>query len=123
LGLCLEGCAGAAFRNLSRLCNFFFFGLAGPYEKLLGRVEFALDPTAAANARIIDLALAPKNARGELEFEAESYLLKPVQPSRGNERLLYEVGNRGGKAILRTFQKAHPSADPKTREEFGDGLR
>jgi len=24
------------------------FGLAGPYEKLVGRVEFALDPAAAA---------------------------------------------------------------------------
>jgi hypothetical protein len=98
------------------------FGLAGPYEKLVGRVEFALDPTAPANAGIVDLGLAPRNARGEVEFEADFYLLKPVDPSRGNGRLLYEVGNRGGKAILRTFQKAHPSADPKTPEEFGDGL-
>jgi hypothetical protein len=98
------------------------FGLAGPYEKLVGRVEFALDPTAAANARIVDLGLAPRNARGEVEFEADFYLIKPLDPSRGNGRLLYEVGNRGGKAILRTFQKARSSTDPKTREEFGDGL-
>src|SRR5580658_219323 len=98
------------------------FGLAGALEKLVGRVEFALDPAAAANARIVDLGLAPRNARGEVEFEADFYLLKPVDSSRGNGRLLYEVGNRGGKAMLRTFQKAHPSADPKTREEFGDGL-
>src|SRR6266567_4990832 len=75
------------------------FGLAGPYEKLVGRVEFALDPTAPANAAIVDLELAPRSARGEVEFEADFYLLKPVDPSRGNGRLLYEVGNRGGKAI------------------------
>jgi hypothetical protein len=68
------------------------FGLAGRYEKLVGRVEFALDPTAPANVRIIDLGLAPRNARGEVEFEADFYLIKPVDPSRGNGRLLYEVG-------------------------------
>ena len=82
------------------------FGLAGPYEKLVGKVEFALDPAAAANARIVDLGLAPTNSRGEVAFTADFYLLKPVNPLRGNGRLLYEVGNRGGKSLLQTFQKA-----------------
>jgi hypothetical protein len=97
------------------------FGLAGPYEKLIGKVEFALDPGAAANARIVDLGLAPRNARGEVEFTADFYLIKPVDPSRGNGRLLYEVGNRGGKSLLQTFQKARGSADPNAEAEFGDG--
>jgi hypothetical protein len=97
------------------------FGAAGPYEKLIGKVEFALDPSAAANAGIVDLALAPRNAHGEVEFTADFYLLKPVAAERGNGRLLYEVGNRGGKALLRVFQKAQGSADPKTAAEFGDG--
>src|SRR5580704_11450795 len=97
------------------------FGLAGAYEKLVGRVEFALDPAAAANARIVDLGLAPRNARGEVEFEADFYLLKPVDPSRGNGRLLYEVGNRGGKALLRVFQKGKASSDPLTAADFGYG--
>ena len=39
------------------------FGDAGAYEKLRGRAVFALDPAAAANAPIADLALAPRNAR------------------------------------------------------------
>lgn len=97
------------------------FGAAGAYEKLIGKVEFALDPAAAANAGIVDLGLAPRNSHGEIEFTADFYLLKPIDASRGNGRLLYEVGNRGGKAILRTFQKAQGSADPKTAAEFGDG--
>jgi hypothetical protein len=96
-------------------------GAPGPYEKLTGKVEFALDPSAAANAGIVDLALAPRNDRGEVEFSADFYLLKPVAAERGNGRLLYEVGNRGGKALLRVFQKAQGSADPKTPAEFGDG--
>jgi hypothetical protein len=98
------------------------FGAVGPYEKLVGKVEFALDPAAPANAAIVDLSLAPRNARGEVEFSADFYLIKPVDASRGNGRLLYEVGNRGGKGLLHTFQKAKGSPDPTTAAEFGDGL-
>jgi hypothetical protein len=97
------------------------FGLAGAYEKLSGKVQFVLDPDAPRNANIVDLALAPRNATGGVEFTADFYLLKPVTMSRGNGRLLYEVGNRGGKALLRVFQKARASADPTSLEEIGDG--
>ena len=44
------------------------FGNAGPYEKLVGTVHFALDPSLPANRGIIDLWLAPKNTRGVVEF-------------------------------------------------------
>jgi hypothetical protein len=97
------------------------FGSAGAYERLVGTVEFALDPNAAMNANIVDLKLAPRNARGEVEFTADFYILKPVAADRGNGRLLYEVGNRGGKSALQHFQGATGSRDPKTEAEFGDG--
>src|SRR5438093_1208288 len=97
------------------------FGAAGPYEKLIGRVDFGLDPSLPRNGDIVDLRLAPRNARGEVESSADFYLLKPVDPRRGNGRLFYEVGNRGGQAMLVTFQKASGSFDPATEAEFGDG--
>jgi hypothetical protein len=97
------------------------FGAAGPYEKLIGKVHFALDPTTPLNGAIVDLALAPKNPQGEVEFTADFYMLKPVDPARGNHRLLYEVGNRGGKALLGYFQKAARAKDPTTADEIGDG--
>jgi hypothetical protein len=97
------------------------FGAAGPYEKLVGKVDFALDPQLPANDAIVDLKLAPRNAHGEVEFSADFYLLKPADPRRGNGKLFYEVGNRGGKSMLSTFQKAAASADPTTEAEFGDG--
>ena len=97
------------------------FGAAGPYEKLVGKVDFGLDPALPRNGDIVDLELAPRNARGEVESSADFYMLKPVDPRRGNGRLFYEVGNRGGKAILSTFQKATGSADPTTEAEYGDG--
>jgi hypothetical protein len=97
------------------------FGAAGPYEKLIGKVDFGTDPTLPANELIVDVKLAPRNARGEVESSADFYLLKPVDPRRGNGRLFYEVGNRGGKSILGTFQKAAGSPDPAKDAEFGDG--
>jgi len=97
------------------------FGAAGPYEKLVGRVDFGLDPALPANDIVVDLKLAPRNARGEVEASADFYLLKPLDPRRGNGRLFYEVGNRGGKSMLTTFQKAAASLNPKTEAEFGDG--
>ena len=97
------------------------FGAAGPYEKLVGKVDFGLDPSLPRNGDIVDLQLAPRNARGEVEASADFYMLKPVDPRRGNGRLFYEVGNRGGKSLLQTFQKAVGSPDPTKEAEFGDG--
>ena len=98
------------------------FGLAGPYEKLVGTAHFAVDPDLPQNQIIVDLKLAPRNVHGEVEFSSDFYLLKPVDPSRSNGRLFYEAGNRGSKRILQIFQKASRSADPTTGGEFGDGV-
>ena len=97
------------------------FGAAGPYEKLVGKVEFALDPNLPRNDIVVDLKLGPRNSAGEVEANADFYMLKPVDPARANGRLFYEVGNRGGKSLLATFQKATGSVDPATEAEFGDG--
>jgi hypothetical protein len=97
------------------------FGAAGPYEKLIGTAHFALQPKTMANAAIVDLDRAPRNARGLVEFTADFYLLKPVDPAMGNGRLFYEAGNRGTKRILPVFQRAAGSADPTTIAEIGDG--
>src|SRR5262245_1545153 len=88
------------------------WGAAGAYEKLIGKVDFALDPKLAQNRSSVDLDLAPKNARALVEFSADFYLIKPVDPKRGNGRLFYEAGNRGTMRILQTFQNASNSPDP-----------
>ncbi|HEV3056978.1 MAG TPA: alpha/beta hydrolase domain-containing protein [Vicinamibacterales bacterium] len=97
------------------------FGAGGAYEKLVGTVDFAFDPNLPANDIIVDLKLAPRSASGHVEASADFFMLKPVDPRKGNGRLLYEVGNRGGKSILTTFQKASASTNPTTSAEFGDG--
>ena len=42
----------------------FPFGDAGPYERLTGSAFFELDPGDPANANVVDLQLAPRNAAG-----------------------------------------------------------
>ena len=126
---CLLVAAGVTEAELVRLrverrevvANAVAFGLAGPYEKLVGIADFALDPDQPANQIVVDLPLAPRNADGDVEFSAEFFLLKPLDPARGNGRLFYEAGNRGTKRILSTFQKAARSSDPMTADDFGDG--
>jgi hypothetical protein len=95
------------------------FGLAGAYEKIVGRVYFAVNPDNLHNKLIVDLDKAPRNAQGEVEFSADLYLLKPKDMNKGNNAVLFEVSNRGGKGILRLVNGV-TSADPNA--EFGDGF-
>jgi hypothetical protein len=98
------------------------YGAAGAYEALRGTLRFAVDPRAAANGRIADLALARPNAAGLVEFSADFYLLKPKEIARGNGALLFEVSNRGRKGILPMLSRAAGSLDPREVEELGDGF-
>src|SRR5687768_8514336 len=52
------------------------FGAAGPYETLAGRAFGELDPKDRRNAVITDIQLAPRNARGMVEYVASFYLVK-----------------------------------------------
>ena len=77
------------------------FGLAGAYERIQGKVFYALDPRNAHNASIVDLDRAARNDRGEVEFSAGFDLLQPADPARGNGVLFVNVPNRGGRFFNR----------------------
>ncbi len=98
------------------------FGAAGPYEKLSGRIYFAVDPRNTVNQIIADIGKAPTNAAGKVEFSSDFYLIKPKDPSRGNGTLLYEVSNRGGKGMIGFFNFASGGVDPQTAAQYGDGF-
>src|SRR5579872_4667965 len=44
---------------------------SGPYERILGRAHYSVDPTLAANQGIADIALAPRNSAGRVEFSGD----------------------------------------------------
>ena len=99
------------------------FGDVGPYEKLVGRVYAEVDPEAPENAVIADIELAPRNARGMVEYSADLIILRPVDPARGNGRLFYEANNRGRLLSLNRLNNA-PTAtsDPTSADDAGNGF-
>lgn len=83
------------------------------YERITGKVYFAVDPKVAANRIITDVGLAPKNDKGLVEFSADLEVLRPK--SKGNGTALVEISNRGGKGMVNMF-------DLVGRNEPGDTL-
>ena len=98
------------------------FGETGAFERIKGRLHYAVDPDDPADAMIVDLDLAPVDERGLVTFAGDFILLRPVDPARGNRTLLYEVNNRGNLGMLPMFNLATRSNNPRTTEHAGDGL-
>lgn len=98
------------------------FGVTGPYEKIRGRLYYAVDPQDPANAAVVDLDLAPAGADGKVRFSGDFVLLKPVDMQRGNRRLLYDVNNRGNLYMLRHINGGARSNDPTSLEDAGNGF-
>ena len=94
------------------------FGNAGAYEHLTGRLYMEADPEDPANARIIDLKLAPRNDRGQVEFNSRFDLIKPVDPRKGNRRIVYGVNNRGNKLLLKGFNNSVGGSQPEAGNGF-----
>ena len=103
---------GAAFKGTG--------GTGSAYEKIEGVLHFSSDPAARPNEPIADLGLAPRNARGLVEYSADFYLLRPLDG--GRHRLLLDVPNRGRKIALGMFNSPPRSNDPTSREDFGNGF-
>ena len=95
-------------------------GAAGPYERITGRIYFAVDPKNPVNQIIADIDKAPRNAAGKVEFSSDFELLKPKDPSRGNGTVLYEVSNRGGRGMVNFFNRGGGQVDPQTGQRAGD---
>ena len=76
------------------------FGATGAYQLIVGVARGEVDPRDPANAGIVNLARAPRNARGLVEYETDFYLLRPADPAKGNRKIVYEVNNRGRKLLF-----------------------
>src|SRR5918993_572903 len=68
---------------------------AGEYELLSGIVHYEVDPFAKSSQDITDIRLAPRNARGRVEFKGPFMVLRPLDPRRSNGATIFEVANRG----------------------------
>lgn len=97
------------------------YGATGPYERITGRVYYAVDPVLPQNRQVVDLLLAPRNGAGKVEFSADLCILAPADPARGNGCALYDVNNRGNKLALGMFNYGGGNA-LDAEQELGDGF-
>ncbi|KMO42613.1 hypothetical protein VQ02_02795 [Methylobacterium variabile] len=104
------------------------WGDVGAYERVVATARGELDPADPANTGIADLALAPRNARGMVEYKTDLFLLRPKDPGKGSGTLLFEVPNRGRKFLFNWIMDARPPAgssainDPRSAADAGTGL-
>lgn len=81
------------------------FGGIGPYERLIGRVYFTIEPAKKRSVPIIDLEYAPRNEAGLVEYSADLEILAPVDRTKATGTFLYDVNNRGHRLALRVFNE------------------
>ncbi|HLG97077.1 MAG TPA: alpha/beta hydrolase domain-containing protein [Bryobacteraceae bacterium] len=91
------------------------------YEKIVGKVYFAVDPKLPNNQIIRDIGLAPVDSKGLVEFSSDLYVLRPKDPKKSNGTALLEISNRGGKGTIGMFDLA-PGGEPKTAQDYGDPM-
>lgn len=68
---------------------------AGGYESVTGTVWYEVDSKNLASRDITDIKLAPRNARGKVEFHGPFLIIRPKQAGKTNGTILFEVANRG----------------------------
>lgn len=86
------------------------------YERITGKVYFAVDPKLGTNRIITDIALAPRNSQGLVEFSSDLEVWRPK--TKGNGTALVEISNRGGKGLVSMFDM--PTSRSAT--DFGNPL-
>ena len=98
------------------------FGSTGAYEHLTAQAYGEVDPADPHNAIIQDLRLAPRNARGMVEYVTSVEILKPADVVRSNRILFLEVANRGNKTALAVFNDGIPASEQfNALTSAGDG--
>jgi Alpha/beta hydrolase domain len=78
------------------------FGAVGQYELIQGTISGEVDPTNPQNAVIVDIGLAPRNARGMVSYSADFQIIRPINLAAGNHRVLFDLPNRGRATLLNT---------------------
>ena len=97
------------------------FGETGAYEQVDGVVHFSVDPEHPANETIADIKLAPRDGDGRVAFSSDFRVVQPVDPQRGNGRMLLDILNRGKATALRNLNSA-PDVLPSDPLDPGNGF-
>jgi len=94
----------------------------GQYERIIGRAFGELNPHDRKNSIIVDIGHAPTNARGNVEYSFDFYILKPIDLTKGSDKMMYEPPNRGGKTWAALGRMPNGNDPGGTVTEYGYDL-
>src|SRR5438093_5462290 len=94
----------------------------GTHDRIIGRVQFAVDPKLSANRIIADLDLAPRNRQGKVEFTSDLLLFIPKAARRARGTVFLEVVNRGRDQSLAIMSGAEQRDLSPESWVLGDGF-
>ena len=95
---------------------------AGTHQRIIARVHFTADPRLAANRAIVDLAQAPRNAAGLVEYAGDLLFFQPKEPARARGAVFLEVVNRGRDQALGLMSGAVQRSLVPESWSMGDGF-
>ena len=75
-------------------------GAPFPIKRITGRAFGELDPRDSRNSIIQDIQLAPRNANGNVEYQATFQLIVPSDPANMSGLMWHDVPNRGGRVTI-----------------------
>ena len=78
--------------------------LPAAYEMLRGRAYGEVNPEDSHNTLIQDIELAPRNARGRVEYATTFTIYRPIKGAKRSGILVYEVVNRGASIANRDYE-------------------
>jgi hypothetical protein len=85
-------------------------------------VHYAVDPMLPANQRIADLAAAPRNANGKVEFAGDLLMFLPKRADTARGTVFLEVVNRGRDQSLGLMSDARQRDLAPENWNLGDGF-
>src|SRR5260370_27728350 len=99
------------------------FGSVGQYERIEGTITGTVDPRNPPDAVIADIDLAsPKNADGTVSYSADFQILRPIDLSKGNHRIVFDLPNRGTAVILFMLNDSSQGNNTTTAGKPGNGF-
>ncbi len=91
------------------------------FERIEGKLHFAVDPKLPANKAIVDVALAPKNPQGLVEFASDFLAFRPKDAAKSNGTALLEIVNRG-RSQMWTMLNSGANSNMRSLQDFGDNF-
>src|SRR3984957_21293232 len=98
------------------------FGAVGAYERIEGRIVGEVDPHTPHNRPIVDIDLAPTSSSGMVTYSADFQILRPIDLTKGNHRILFDLPNRGGATARAALNDTTIGNNTTTAGDPGNGF-